>query len=119
MSLIYRGLFPYFGQIESTMTKVIVLVLILAIGIGKGIFVISKSTARTAAYVARRPEQDWIWLSFHPVLYVLIPVMIAAGLFVRHQYGATMPALIVGLYGSIGLALLVGVRGFMKVTKGI
>ncbi len=112
VSLIGRGLFPYFGNIDSASTKGIALLLAVLIGVPKGLFVISKSTERTANYIARRPEKDWIWMSFHPVLYLLIPLMIAMGLFLRKHYGHTNPELIVGVYVAIGLALLVGVRGF-------
>ena len=114
ISLIGRGLVPYFANIESTTTRIVALVLAFVIGVPKGLFVISRSTERTARFIAKRPEQDWIWMSFHPVLYLLIPLMIAMGIFLRSHYGVSNPELIVGAYVAIGLALLVGVRGFGK-----
>ncbi|MFT7617212.1 MAG: hypothetical protein ACI97A_000846 [Planctomycetota bacterium] len=113
--LIYRGLVPHFGNIDSNMAKIVALSLAAVLGIAKGIFVISKSTARTAAFIIKRPSQDWIWMSFHPVLYVLIPVMILFGYWMKDMYAVSKPEVVVGVYVGIGIALLVGIRGFRKI----
>jgi hypothetical protein len=102
----------YFAAIATTQGKLLALGLALLIGGAKGWFVLSKSAARTARFIMRRPERDWVWNSFHPVLYVLIPLMILFGWGLRHFWGAQHPALVVGVYVGIAVALLVGVRGF-------
>ena len=116
--LIYRGFVPHFAHIESTPVRLWTLGLAVVIGISKGIFVLSKSTARTAAWITKRPERDWIWMSFHPVLYLLIPLMIAMGYYLRRSCAATHPEWILGVYLAVGLALLVGIRGFRRAILG-
>ncbi len=110
--LIVRGFFPYFFNIESTGVRALTLVLALVIGVAKGIFVIAKSAERTAGYIRRRPHHDWVWFSFHPVLYLVIPLMIGMGIALRVYAGPTMPWLVLGVYVGIGAAMIAGTRGF-------
>lgn len=109
--LIARG-WPFFAAIASTQGKVITLAIALAVGIGKGLFVLSRSAARTAGFIRRRPEQDWFWFSVHPILYALIPLMIGVGLTLKHFYGQSFPALVAAVYFGIGAALIAGTKGF-------
>jgi len=102
----------YFAAIATTSGKSLAVLAALAIGGAKGWFVLAKSAARTRRFIERRPERDWIWMSLHPVLYVLIPVMIAMGWALRHFYGREHPGLVVAVYVGIAAALVVGVRGF-------
>lgn len=104
--------YPYIEKIATTNGKLIALGAALIIGGLKGWFVLSRSAARTAGYISRRPERDWIWLSLHPILYLMIPLMVGLGLWLKHAYGETHPGLIVGVYYGIALALIVGTRGF-------
>ena len=110
--LIVRGLFPHFANIDSMGVKVAAVLLGIAVGGAKGWFVLAKSAKRTAGFIARRPEQDWIWMSFHPVLWAVIPLMIAMGLTLKHYCAEDAPGVIVGVYVGIGAAMMVGSRGF-------
>lgn len=101
----------------STGGKLAALAAAIVIGGAKGWFVLSRSAARTARFIERRPEKDWIWMSLHPILYVMIPLMIGLGLGLRHFYGEKYPALIVAVYVGIAVALLVGLRGFHSRPK--
>ena len=113
--LAFRGYSFLFGDLadpeQSTGDLVMWISIGLVIGAAKGWFVLSKSAARTCAYIDRRPELDWFWLSLHPVLYILIPAMIGLGHFVRVTYGESMPGLVAALYLGISVALLLGLRG--------
>lgn len=108
--LAYRG-YPFLIEVEGTGDLVMWACIGLAIGAAKGWFVLSKSAARTCAYIDRRPELDWFWLSLHPVLYILIPAMIGLGVFMRRTYGESMPGLVAALYLGVSVALLLGLRG--------
>ena len=114
--LAYRG-YPFLSAVEGTGDLVMWISIGLVIGAAKGWFVLSKSAARTCAYIDRRPELDWFWLSLHPVLYVLIPAMIGLGAFMRHTYGESIPGLVAALYLGISVALLVGLRGARRNLK--
>ncbi|MCA9320784.1 MAG: hypothetical protein KDB53_08620 [Planctomycetes bacterium] len=111
--LIYRGL-KYFPAIQETWVKVLTISLAVVIGVAKGLFVLSKSAARTAGFIQRRPEQDWFWFCFHPILYLLIPLMILMGWGLRHYYGESHPAVVVGVYVGVGVAMLAAVRGMRQ-----
>ena len=117
LMLIWRGVFPHFSNIEAGWAKVVTLVAAIVVGLAKGVFVISKSAARTAAYIRRRPERDWIWNALHPILYLLIPVMILMGIMLKRWCKDDAPALVVGVYVGIGAALLVGSRGFFAALR--
>jgi uncharacterized membrane protein YwzB len=110
--LAYRGLVPHFSNIEATWAKVLAVVLALVIGFGKGKFVLRKSALRSKRFIARRPERDWFWFSIHPIFFLLIPLMIWMGSLLRKNFAADYPALIVGVYLGIGMALLIGSSGF-------
>ena len=114
--LIVRGLFPHFENIDSGTGRMVALVLGVLVGGAKGWFVLSKSAKRTAGFIARRPEQDWPWMSFHPVLWAVIPLMIGMGVWLRHTFADSNPAIIVGVYVGIGAAMIIGSRGFRAVT---
>ena len=105
----------YLGAITGS-TKVWALLAALVLGGAKGWFVLRKSAVRTVRFIERRPERDWIWMSLHPVLYIMIPVMIGMGLALRHFWGAEYPALIVAVYVGIAAALVVGCAGFKSQT---
>jgi hypothetical protein len=108
--LAYRGC-TFLPDVEGTGDLVMWISIGLAIGAAKGWFVLSKSAARTCAYIDRRPELDWFWLSLHPVLYILIPAMIGLGEFMRETYGKSIPGLVAALYLGVAVALLLGLRG--------
>lgn len=112
--LAYRGLVPHFSNIGSTGGQAMALLLGVVVGSVKGYFVLSRSAERTAKFIARRPDQDWFWFCFHPVLYVLIPLMILFGVVLRHYCQDSAPAVVVGVYVGIAAALLVGLRGFRR-----
>lgn len=112
--LTVRGWMGNFERIDGTGWKVTVLALALLIGGAKGWFVLTKSAARTAGFIFRRPERDWVWNCFHPILWAVIPLMIGMGIWLRHAFAETMPGLIVAVYVGIAAALVVGVRGFYK-----
>lgn len=111
LMLIWRG-YPFLGMIGSTGGKAAAIALGLLVGGAKGVFVLSKSARRTAGYIARRPEQDWLFLCFHPVLWAVIPLMILMGWALRTYVGADYPGVVVGVYIGIGAAMIVGSRGF-------
>lgn len=108
--LAYRG-YPFLSAVEGTGDLVMWISIGLVIGAAKGWFVLSKSATRTCAYIDRRPELDWFWLSLHPVLYILIPAMIGLGHFMKVTYGESMPGLVAALYLGVSVALLLGLRG--------
>lgn len=115
--LIWRGVVPFLGQIDSTTGKALALGLGAVVGIAKGMFVLSKSARRTAGYIARRPEQDWVFLCLHPILWAVIPVMIGMGLGLKALFAEGQPGIIVGVYVGIGAAMIVGSRGFRTATS--
>ncbi|MEZ6195554.1 MAG: hypothetical protein R3F20_07480 [Planctomycetota bacterium] len=110
--LAWRGLVPHLGNIDAVWLKIVAVVVGLAVGVAKGKFVLAKSARRTKRFIARRPAQDWIWFSVHPVLYLLIPLMIAMGLTVKHFTQADHPEVVVALYLAIAAAMWTGSRGF-------
>lgn len=112
--LTYRGLVPHLGNMATTGGRALALGVGLLFGGAKGWFVLSKSAARTARYIAGRPERDWPWLAVHPVLYLLIPLMIGLGVLVRHRCAQEMPGVVVGLYVGVAAAMLIGCRGFRR-----
>ena len=80
----------------------------LLLGAAKGWFVLSTSATRAFGYIDRRPECDWFWLSIQPIFYVLIPLMIGFGVFVRKTFGESTPGLVAALYIAVSVALLIG-----------
>ena len=110
--LIWRGTDPFLGRMETTGGKVMTLLLAAVIGAAKGHFVIRKSAARTAKYIANRPERDWFWNAFHPVMYLIIPLMIAMGVWLRNYVGNDYPWIVVGVYVGVAAGLLASLRGF-------
>ncbi|MCB9834111.1 MAG: hypothetical protein H6807_16740 [Planctomycetes bacterium] len=109
--LIFRGLHFAWHQIPEMNTKLIALGIALVIGVAKGYFVISRSAERNAGYIARRPEQDWFFLCFHPVMYLLIPLMIGMGLALKAY---AQPVIVLAVYVAIGVALLTAARGMWQ-----
>lgn len=102
----------FFKAIGSAKWQAIALLAAAVIGGLKGRFVLQKSAVRTARFIQRRPESDWFWMSVHPVIYVMIPLMMGMGIALRNTMGKDHPALIVGVYCGIACGLLVGARGF-------
>lgn len=109
--LLWRAL-PFLQAMSTLWGAAIALVCGIAIGWAKGRFVLRKSAVRTTRFIARRPERDWIWMSLHPVLYLLIPVMIALGIGIRTWLGPDYPGIVVAVYVGIAIALIFGSFGF-------
>lgn len=101
----------FFDVVEESSSLALWIAVGAVIGGGKGWFVLSKSVRRNMSFIDRRPEKDWIWMSLHPVLYILIPVMIGMGMTLRHFYGESNPGLVGAVYLGISLALAIGLRG--------
>ncbi len=89
----------------------------LLFGGAKGWFVLSRSATRNGAYIDRRPEQDWFWLSLHPILYVLVPMMVGFARLVRYWLDGSLPGLIGAMYLAVAVALLLGTRGIRRTAQ--
>ena len=114
--LIWRGL-PYAGLIDDPgivgltgSSTWIALGIALIVGIGKGMSALRKGARRAVTHIVKQGETAPWWNIFSPVMYLLVAVMIAAGLALRlAPYDADVKAWIVGiLYPAVGVALLIG-----------
>ena len=65
---------------------------------------------RAVTHIVRQGEQAPAWNVFSPVMYLLVLVMVGAGLALRlAPYDAVVKAWVVGiLYPAVGVALLIG-----------
>lgn len=114
--LIWRGL-PYAGLrtepdvvgLTGTSTW-IALGVALVVGIGKGLTALRKGARRAATHIVRQGERAPAWNVFSPIMYLLVAVMVAAGIAARKApYDDGAKAWIVGiLYPAVGVALLIG-----------
>ena len=114
--LFWRGL-PYAGLRElpdvagltgtSTWTA---LGFALVVGIGKGFTALRKGARRAVTHITRQGETGPWWNVFSPIMYLLVSLMVAAGVGLRlAPYDPTVKAWIVGiLYPGVGVALVIG-----------
>ena len=116
LMLVWRGL-PYAGlRAEPDVVGLtgastwIALAAALVVGIGKGLTALRKGARRAVTHIVRQGERAPAWNVFSPVMYLLVAVMVAAGVALRRApYDATAKAWIVGiLYPAVGVALLIG-----------
>ncbi|MFT7462838.1 MAG: hypothetical protein ACI9EF_001180 [Pseudohongiellaceae bacterium] len=114
--LIYRGL-PYTGLIDnpdivglSGNDSWIALAASIVIGIGKGFSALKKGARRAVTQIVSKGESAPPWTIFSPLMYLLVAIMIGAGLALRNgDYDANTKAWVVGiLYPAIGVALMIG-----------
>lgn len=114
--LVWRGL-PYVGlRAEPDVVGLvgastwIALGIALVVGIGKGLTALRKGARRAASHIERQGENAPFWNVFSPVMYLLVAVMVAAGLALRlAPYDAGVKAWVVGiLYPAVGVALVIG-----------
>lgn len=120
--LIWRGL-PYTGfRADADVVGLagnarwIALGLAVVVGIGKGMTALRKGARRAATQIEAKGEHAPAWSVFSPFMIVLVGLMIALGLALRHaDYDATVKAWVVGiLYPGIGVALILG--GFLALS---
>jgi hypothetical protein len=83
----------------------------------KGLAVLTKSAKRSIRYIESRPAMDSAFRSFHPIFYIVIPVMITMGLLVRHFWRETHPGVVAAVYVGIGAALVSSARIFLLRAK--
>ena len=114
--LIWRGL-PYAGLRAAPEVKGLAgaetwaaLAIAVVIGIGKGMSALRKAARRAATRIERQGEAAPWGKVFSPVMFLLVAIMVAAGLGLRHApYDAGVKAWVIGiLYPAVGLALLIG-----------
>jgi hypothetical protein len=82
----------------------------IVLGFGKGFSALRKGARRAATQIESKGEFAPAWTVFSPFMILLVGLMIAAGLALRHaDYDATVKAWVVGiLYPGIGVALIIG-----------
>ena len=114
--LIVRGL-PYTGLTEQPdivgltgNDSWIALAVAAVVGVGKGLTMLKKGARRAVTQIMAKGESAPPWTIFSPIMYLLVALMIGAGLALRHgDYDAGTKAWVVGiLYPGIGLALMIG-----------
>jgi len=114
--LVWRGL-PYAGVRTSPdvqgltgSSSWIALGIAAVVGVGKGMTALRKGARRAATHIERQGAQAPFWNVFSPVMYLLVAVMIAAGMALRlAPYDAVVKAWAVGiLYPAVGVALVIG-----------
>jgi hypothetical protein len=116
LMLIWRGL-PYVGlRADPEVAGLagndtwLALGAAVLVGLGKGFTMLRKGARRAAAAIEKRGEYAPAWTVFTPFMLILVLLMIALGLTLRHaDYDAGIKAWVVGiLYPGIGLALIIG-----------
>ena len=114
--LFWRGL-PYAGLVEdpeivglSGSNTWIALAAAVVVGIGKGMSALKKAGRRAVTRMHAMGDQAPVWTIFGWTMYLLVGLMIGAGLLIRTaDYDPNVKAWIVGiLYPGIGVALLIG-----------
>jgi len=114
--LIWRGL-PYLGIREvpevvglAGTSTWIALAIAVVVGIGKGMSALRKGARRAVTHIERQGERAPWWNVFSPVMYVLVAIMIGAGIALRTApYDAGVKAWVIGiLYPAVGVALMIG-----------
>ena len=114
--LIVRGL-PYTGLIDNAdivgltgNDSWIALAAAVVVGVGKGLTMLKKGARRAVTQIMGKGETAPPWTIFSPIMYLLVALMIGAGMALRHgDYDAGTKAWVVGiLYPGIGLALMIG-----------
>ncbi|RKY18462.1 MAG: hypothetical protein DRQ55_13260 [Planctomycetota bacterium] len=114
--LIWRGL-PYTGLRENAdivglagNERWIALGCGVILGIGKGMSALKKGARRAVRQIVDKGESAPPWTIFSPFMFVLVGLMVAAGLALRYgPYDDTIKAWVVGiLYPGIGVALIIG-----------
>jgi len=114
--LFWRGL-PYVGVrdvpgvvgLAGSQTW-IALAIAAVVGTGKGMSALRKGARRAVTHIVRQGERGPWWNVFSPAMYVLVAIMIAAGIGLRRApYDADVKAWVIGiLYPAVGVALLIG-----------
>jgi len=116
LMLLWRGL-PYAGLREdadivglSGTSTWIALGVALVVGIAKGMTALRKGARRAATHIVGQGEHAPWWNVFSPLMYLLVAIMVAAGMALRlAPYDARAKAWVVGiLYPAIGIALVLG-----------
>lgn len=114
--LFWRGM-PYLGLSEDPdivgltgSDTWIALAIAVVVGVGKGMTALRKAARRLARRIEDQGEQAPAWKIFPPVMFLLVGLMIAAGLALRlAPYDDGVKAWVVGsLYPAIALALVIG-----------
>lgn len=114
--LIWRGL-PYAGLRDvpdvvglTGANTWIALAIAVVVGIGKGMSALRKGARRAVTHIVRQGERGPWWNVFSPVMYVLVAIMIGAGIALRKApYDADVKAWVIGiLYPAVGVALVIG-----------
>jgi len=114
--LIWRGL-PYAGLREvpdvvglAGSHTWIALAIAVVVGIGKGLSALRKGARRAVTHIVRQGERAPWWNLFSRTMYVLVAIMIAAGIALRKApYDADVKAWVIGiLYPAVGIALVIG-----------
>lgn len=82
----------------------------LLLGIGKGFTALRKAARRVATRIETQGEHAPAWKVFSPITFLLVALMIGAGLALRKgSYDADVKAWVIGiLYPGIGVALIIG-----------
>jgi hypothetical protein len=102
--LLWRG-WPFFERLEGG-SSTLVPSAALAIGAAKGWFIFRRTSGKNIERIRSEPEPRWFWRVYPLYLYVLIPVMIAFGVWIRYTLGEGYPWVVVLVYFSVGAALL-------------
>ncbi|MHC4954932.1 MAG: hypothetical protein ACYTGZ_13680 [Planctomycetota bacterium] len=114
--LFWRGL-PYAGLLEvpdvvglTGSNTWIALVVAVVVGIGKGMSALRKGARRAVTHIVRQGDRGPWWNVFSPTMYVLVAIMVAAGIGLRTApYDAAVKAWVIGiLYPAVGVALVIG-----------
>jgi hypothetical protein len=121
--LFWRGL-PYAGLREvpeivglSGADTWIALAIAVVVGVGKGMSALKKGARRAVTHIEKQGAQAPAWNVFSPIMYLLVAIMIAAGLGLRMApYDAGIKAWIIAiLYPGVGVALVIGGQLVRKV----
>ena len=114
--LFWRGM-PYAGLREAPdvvglagANTWIALGIALVVGVGKGMTALRKGARRSVTYIERQGERGPWWKIFSPLMYVLVAIMIGAGVLLRRApYDADVKAWVIGiLYPAVAVALVIG-----------
>jgi drug/metabolite transporter (DMT)-like permease len=118
--LVVRGLFPYLDRVvqgSGAGTAALAILAGLAAGVLKGLLVLARSSRRVIARIEARPGKAPLWSMFPTPLLLVIPLMIGLGLGLRHLFGESSPALVLGIYVGIGAALLASSWPYFRAAR--